>query len=57
MLGLITVESLKFNAMLFPLTAIGAVAGIYFAKRIPQKLFDRLVLILAIIASLQLIVF
>jgi uncharacterized membrane protein YfcA len=54
-LGLIHVESLKFDLALFPLIAIGALAGIVILKRIPQKAFRLTVQILAAAASLHLL--
>jgi len=54
-LGLITAESLKFNLTLFPLIAIGALAGIMILKRIPQKTFRVIVQVLAAAASLHLL--
>ena len=38
-LGLITVDSLAFNAVLLPGVVAGAFAGLYLAKRIPEKGF------------------
>jgi len=35
-LGLITTASLRFNLLLFPLIAVGALAGIVILKRIPS---------------------
>lgn len=54
-LGLITPGSLKFNLMLFPLVAIGAVAGIYLVKLIPQRAFNIAVQALAAIAALRML--
>lgn len=55
-LGLITPGSLGFNLVLFPLIAIGAVAGIVFLKKIPQKAFNLLVQILAAVAALNMLI-
>jgi hypothetical protein len=54
-LNLITIESLKFDLMLFPAIAVGAVAGVLILKRIPQKAFKTVVEGLAVIASLHLL--
>jgi uncharacterized membrane protein YfcA len=54
-LGLINAESLRFNLMLFPLIAVGAVAGILILKRIPQKVFTAFVQFLAALAGLHLL--
>lgn len=53
-LGLVTLASLKFNAILFPIIALGAFIGIRFARRIPRHIFERLVLILAAAGAVKL---
>ena len=54
-LDLITAESIKLNLMMLPLIAVGAVAGILFLRRIPQKAFNSVVQILAAAAALKLL--
>jgi uncharacterized membrane protein YfcA len=54
-LDLITVETIKLDLCLFPLIFLGAVAGILALKRIPQKIFDILVLVLAAAAAIKLL--
>lgn len=54
-LGMITGETIAFDAKLVPLIAIGAFLGIKLVPRIPQTLFNRLILALAAVASLELI--
>ncbi len=54
-LNLINVESLKLNVTLFPLIVIGAISGILILKHIPQKIFNKAVLILATAAAIKLI--
>lgn len=54
-LGLVSTQSLKLNVTLFPLIAIGAVAGILILKHIPQKIFNKSVLILAAAAAIKLL--
>ncbi len=54
-LGLITAESLRFNLVLFPFVAAGALLGILILKRIPQKTFHAAVQILAGLAALRLL--
>jgi uncharacterized membrane protein YfcA len=54
-LDLINMQSLKLNATLFPMIAIGAVAGILILKHIPQKIFNKAVLILAAAAAIKLL--
>jgi uncharacterized membrane protein YfcA len=53
-LGLITMTSLTFNAMLAPFIALGAWMGIRFARHIPRIVFERLVQILAAISAIKL---
>jgi len=53
-LGLITLPSLTFNAMLLPFIALGAWMGIKFARRIPRIIFERLVQIFAAIGAIKL---
>lgn len=54
-LGLITLDSLKFNLLLVPLVLLGAALGRIALQRINQKLFERLVLLLALIGGLRLL--
>jgi len=54
-LELMTIESVKFDLMMLPFIAVGAVAGIFFLKRIPQKAFSAVVQILAVAAAVKLL--
>jgi len=54
-LELMTAESVKLNLMMLPFIAIGAVAGIFLLKRIPQKAFNLIVQILAAAAAIKLL--
>lgn len=54
-LGLITTRSLQFDLLLFPVVAVGALAGIAILKRIPQGVFDAAAQILAAAAALHLL--
>jgi len=54
-LGLINFYSLKLNSLLIPGISIGAILGIIFLKKIPQKLFNQIVQFLAAAAALKLI--
>jgi uncharacterized membrane protein YfcA len=54
-LDLMTVESVKLDLMMLPFIAIGAVTGIFFLKRIPQKAFTAVVQILAAAAAIKLL--
>jgi uncharacterized membrane protein YfcA len=54
-LGLININSLKLNLLLLPGICIGAISGIFLLKKIPQKIFNQIVQVLAVIAALKLI--
>ena len=54
-LDLMTIESVKFDLMMLPFIAVGAVAGIFFLKRIPQKAFSAVVQVLAVAAAIKLL--
>ena len=54
-LNLMTAESVKLNLMMLPFIAIGAFAGIFLLKRIPQKAFNVIVQILAAAAAIKLL--
>ena len=54
-LGLINPFSLTFNLVLSPLIILGALVGIRVAKRIPEKAFNVMVQLFAIVAALKLI--
>ena len=55
-LGLISRDTLVMDAMLVPVVLIGAYLGAKAAKRIPQKVFERLILILTVVAAISLLV-
>jgi uncharacterized membrane protein YfcA len=52
--GLITAETLGFNALLLPATAAGFLLGRWAVARIPQKPFERVVLALTVVSALRL---
>jgi uncharacterized membrane protein YfcA len=54
-LNLMTLATVKLNLVMLPFIAIGAVAGIFFLKRIPQKAFNAVVQILAAAAAIKLL--
>ena len=54
-LELMTTESVKLDLMMVPFIAVGAVLGIFFLKRIPQKAFTAIVQILAAAAAIKLL--
>ena len=51
-LDLMTAESVKLDLMMLPFIAAGAITGIFFLKRIPQKAFNAVVQILALAAAI-----
>ena len=53
-LNLMTAESVKLNFMMLPFIFIGAIVGIFFLKRIPQKTFTIVVQLLAAAAAVKL---
>jgi len=54
-LNLMTATSVKLNLIMLPFIAAGAVIGIFFLKRIPQKAFIAVVQILAAAAAIKLL--
>lgn len=54
-LGLITAESLKINLICAPVIAIGAIAGIFVLKKMPQKYFQIFARVMTALSSLKLI--
>ena len=55
-LGLITRDTLVMDAMLIPVVLLGAYAGAKVARRIPQKVFENLILVLTVAAAIGLLV-
>jgi len=54
-LGIITVETLVLDLLLVPGVVLGALAGIWTAKRIPQRTFEWAVIVCTIAGSLYLL--
>jgi uncharacterized protein len=54
-LNLMTAASVKLNLTMIPFIAVGAVVGILFLRRIPQKAFIAIVQILAAAAAVKLL--
>lgn len=54
-LNLITLQSIKLDLMMLPLIVLGAAAGILFLRRIPQRVFNSLIQILAAAAAVKLL--
>lgn len=54
-LGLFEGEVLLMDAVLAPLVMIGALIGLAVAKRLDQRLFDRIVIVLTVVGALYLL--
>ena len=54
-LEMMTWQSVKLDLLMLPFIAAGAVAGIFFLKRVPQKAFTAIVQILAAAAAIALL--
>jgi uncharacterized membrane protein YfcA len=54
-LGLIRLDTLALNAALTPLIGLGLWIGTMVVRRIPQKLFDSLILIFTGVAALRML--
>ncbi len=54
-LGMITTETLRLDLFLVPVVMLGALVGVRLLRRIPQRLFTTLVLLLAGLAGLRLL--
>lgn len=54
-LDMLTADSFRFDLLLAPLVGVGAVLGIAILKRMPQAVFDALVLVLAAVAAVRMI--
>ena len=52
--GLFSRESLTFNLLMVPIIACGTVTGIWLIRRIPQRMFEVLILILTLSAAVAL---
>ena len=55
-LGLIDAQVLLMDLALAPLVVIGALAGLRIARRIPQQLFDRIVIVLTVVGAVYLLI-
>jgi len=55
-IGLFTPQVLLMDLLLTPLVVVGALVGLKLAKRMPQQLFDRLVIILTIVGAVYLLI-
>jgi uncharacterized membrane protein YfcA len=53
--GRISLESISADILVLPLVAIGALSGILILKKLPQKVFNTVIQILALLAALKLV--
>ena len=53
-LSLMTLESVKLDLMMLPFIVVGAIAGIVILKRIPLKVFNHVIQVLAVLAAIKL---
>lgn len=54
-LDLITADTLRLDAMVFPFILLGVIVGIVFLKHVKQKWFNRAVMVIAVIAAVKLL--
>lgn len=54
-LGLITADSLALNAILIPAIVVGGVAGYYFVRIVPQRVFAMVMQVLAGVGAIYLL--
>ena len=55
-LGIITAQSLRIDLMALPSVLVGALLGFWLVTRIPQEVFNRIVVALAFLAALKLLI-
>ncbi|MEV4776248.1 sulfite exporter TauE/SafE family protein [Microbacterium sp. LWH12-1.2] len=55
-LGLIDAQVLLMDLVLAPLVVISALVGLRIARRIPQQLFDRIVIVLTVVGAVYLLI-
>ena len=55
--GRVTLESIKLDLLMLPIIIIGAAVGILLLKKMPQKLFNDIVMGLAVLGALKLLFF
>jgi len=57
MMGVITWQTLRLDIYVLPMLVVGVLLGVFVHKRIPQRAFDSLVLVLSALAALQMVCF
>ena len=55
-LGIITTQSLRIDLLALPSVLVGALLGFWLVKRIPQEVFNRIVVALAFVAAVKLLI-
>jgi uncharacterized membrane protein YfcA len=55
-LGLTNPQTVSFAGLMIPAITVGALVGVKVLPILPQKVFDRIVLVIAVLASLRLII-
>lgn len=55
-LGIITAQSLRIDLLALPSVVTGALLGFWLVKRIPQEVFNRIVVTLAFVAAVKLLI-
>ena len=55
-LGIITTQSLRIDLLALPSVLAGALLGFWLVKRIPQEVFNRIVVALAFVAAVKLLI-
>jgi len=55
-LGLTNPQTVSFAGLMIPAITVGALVGVKVLPILPQKVFDRIVLAIAVLASLRLII-
>lgn len=57
MMGVITWQTLRLDICVLPMLIVGVLLGVFVHKRIPQRTFDWLVLMLTAVSALQMVCF
>jgi uncharacterized membrane protein YfcA len=48
--GLFSVQSLLFDALMVPIVIVGGIAGLWLIRRVPQRIFEWLVVVLTLVS-------
>ena len=55
--GRITSQSVMMNFIFIPVMVIGAVLGVFFFRKIPQKVFDAIIQVFVVVAAVKMLFF